>query len=237
MLTLVQERPLVRIEGLTKKFGNVTALEDLSVELPEGRIIGLLGENGSGKTTLLKILAGLYAEYGGVVEIDGERPSHRTKAYVSYLPDKSGFALEKTPEGVMALYRRYFDDFSTERFKTLLDRFDLPLEMAFQEMSKGMIEKVQLSLAMARDARLYLLDEPIGGVDSGAREIVLDEVLNRFDSRSTILIVTHLIHEMERIFDSVVVLRGGRLAGASSCDRLKERYRQPLEEIVKEMGR
>lgn len=235
MLTIVKEPPIVTIAHLTKTFGSVTALNDISVELPRGSIIGLLGENGSGKTTLLKILAGLYMEYDGEVRIEGDRPSHITKAKVSYLPDKVRFTHEKKPEEVIAFYGTYFKDFNEEKCRLLLERFEISADRAFREMSKGMIEKVQLSLVMAREAKLYLLDEPIGGVDGSAREVVMDAILENFDPGSTMVVVTHLIHEMERLFDRVVVLKGGRVVGDEPCDALIGRFGKPLEEIVREL--
>jgi len=235
MLTLVKEKPIVEIKRLTKRFGEVTALDDISVDIPRGSITGLLGENGSGKTTLLKILAGLYMEYGGEARIEGDKPSHITKAKVSYLPDKVRFTKEKTPAEVIEFYKTYFDDFNGEKCRSLLERFELSPDKPFREMSKGMVEKVQLSLVMARDAKLYLLDEPIGGVDSGAREIVMDAILDNFDRDSSIIVVTHLINEMERLFDRIMVLKEGRLAGNESCDELLACHNKPLEEIVREM--
>lgn len=235
MLTLVKDNPAVTIRGLTKKFGNLTALDNIYAEIPGGRIIGLLGENGSGKTTLLKVLAGLYADYDGDVEIDGSRPSHITKAKVSYLPDKVRFTNEKTPEEVVRFYRTYFDDFSEEKCRTLLKRFGIAPEKPFKEMSKGMVEKMQLSLVMSRRARLYLLDEPLGGVDGNARETVMDSILDNFDSESTMIVVTHHIHDMERLFDNIIVLREGRIVGSGECEDLMERTGKPLEEIVRSM--
>lgn len=235
MLTLVKDKPIVKIKNLTKRFCNVTAIDDISVEIPKGRILGLLGENGSGKTTLLKLLAGLYMEYDGIIEIDGDRPSHITKAKISYLPDKSSFTREKTPGEIMNFYNRFFDDFNMEKCRRLLERFELSAEKPFKEMSKGMIEKVQLSLVMSRDVSLYLLDEPIGGVDSGAREVVMDAILENFDYKGTIIVVTHLINEIERLFDDVMVLKGGRLVGYAPCDELMEMNAGSLEEIVRGM--
>ena len=235
MLTLVKEKPIAQLKNLTKRFGEVTALDDITVDIPRGSITGLLGENGSGKTTLLKILAGLYMEYGGSASIEGDKPSHITKAKVSFLPDKVRFTKEKTPEEVIEFYRTYFDDFSEEKCRSLLERFGLSADKPFLEMSKGMVEKVQLSLVMARNARLYLLDEPIGGVDSGAREVVMDAILDSFDRNSSIIVVTHLINEMERLFDRIMVLRQGRLVANEDCDELMARHSRPLEEIVREL--
>ncbi len=232
-LELVENPPIVKIENLTKRFDFVTALEHVNLEIPEGRIIGLLGANGSGKTTLLKILAGLYTDYEGEVEIDGHRPGHETKARVSYLPDRPAFSLKQTPAEILEIYETFFADFNKEKFLALMEKFELDLHTPFTEMSKGMIDKVQISFTMAREARLYLLDEPLGGVDAVAREHVLDAILENFDSRGTIVVATHLISEIERLFDSVMVLKKGQIVMDSSCDDIRMEYDATLEEAMK----
>lgn len=232
-LELVENPPIVKIENLTKRFDLVTALDHVNLEIPEGRIIGLLGANGSGKTTLLKILAGLYTDYEGEVEIDGHRPGHETKARVSYLPDRPAFSLKQTPAEILEIYETFFADFNKEKFLALMEKFELDLHTPFTEMSKGMIDKVQISFTMAREARLYLLDEPLGGVDAVAREHVLDAILENFDSRGTIVVATHLISEIERLFDSVMVLKKGQIVMDSSCDDIRMEYDATLEEAMK----
>ena len=232
-LELVENPPIVRIDNLTKRFETVTALDHVNLEIPEGRIIGLLGPNGSGKTTLLKILAGLYTDYQGTVEVDGKRPGHETKARVSYLPDRPAFSLKQTPQEIMEIYETFFADFNKGKFLTLMEKFELDLLTPFTEMSKGMIDKVQISFTMAREARLYLLDEPLGGVDALAREHVLDAILENFDSRGTIVVATHLISEIERLFDSVMVLKKGQIVMDCSCDDIRMRYDATLEEAMK----
>ncbi|MGC2872549.1 ABC transporter ATP-binding protein [Ihubacter sp. rT4E-8] len=234
-LKLVENPPIVQICGLCKAFGSVTALKDVNVKIPEGRIIGLLGANGSGKTTLLKILAGLYTNYDGEVLIDGQRPGAESKAKVSYLPDRPAFSLKRTAEEIKEIYRTFFDDFDQLQFKRLMDAFEIGMQTPFREMSKGMIDKVQISFAMSRKARLYLLDEPLGGVDAKARDSVLDVILENFDSKGTILVATHLISEIERLFDSVVVLREGQVVMHESCDAVRENYGSNLEEAMKEI--
>lgn len=232
-LTLVEEPPIVSIEGLCKSFDQVKALDHVSLEIPEGKIIGLLGPNGSGKTTLLKILAGLYTAYEGNVSIDGNRPGEKTKAIVSYLPDRPAFSLKQTPAEILEIYTVFFADFNKERFLDLMEKFELDLNTPFKEMSKGMIDKVQICFAMSRDARLYLLDEPLGGVDVAARDYVLDTILENFDSRGTIVVVTHLISEIERLFDSVMVLKNGKLIMEGACDDIRMNYGSTLEEAMK----
>ena len=233
MLKVVEEKPVAEISKLTKRFGAITALDCVTANIPRGQIIGLLGENGSGKTTLLKILAGFYAAYEGVVEINGERPSHRTKGIVSYMPDAGSFGEDRCPKDIMALYSRFFDDFNSEKCMKLLEKFQITEERPFREMSRGMSEKVRLSLALSRDAELFLLDEPVGGVDVKAREVVVNAVIESFNGRGTMIIVTHLINETERIFDSVMLLKSGRLKFFAPCDELIDRCGKSIEEIIK----
>lgn len=234
-LTLVEEPPIVRICGLRKNFGTVAALRDVNLEISRGRIIGLLGANGSGKTTLLKILAGLYTGYEGEVLIDGMRPGAFSKAKVSYLPDRPAFSLKRTAGEIKEIYRNYFEDFDEAHFEQLMDSFEIDSKTPFQEMSKGMIDKVQISLAMSRKASLYLLDEPLGGVDVKARDQVLDVILESFDTKGTILVATHLISEVERLFDSVIVLKDGSVAMFEPCDDVRARFGSNLEEAVKQI--
>ena len=237
MLKLVENMPVIRLQGLSKFFERVKALDDVTVDIMPGHIVGLFGENGSGKTTLLKILAGLYRDYEGSVEILGEKPSHKTKGEVAYLPDKNSFGLDQTPAQMMELYDTYFDNFDKEKCGQLLSQFGLAPETAFREMSKGMIDKVQLAFVLAREAKVYLLDEPLGGVDSNAREVVLNAILENFDFQGVMIIVTHFIDEMERIFDTVMVLKEGGLAAYGPCDGLEGSEEHSLEEIVRGLSR
>lgn len=232
-LTLVENRPVVTIQGLKKTFDQVCALNGVDLEIGEGRIIGLLGPNGSGKTTLLKILAGIYTSYEGTVEIDGERPGGFTKARVSYLPDKLAYSVWQTPREIKAIYTEFFADFQGEKFDELMEKFSLNQDTAFKEMSKGMIDKVQISFVMARRARLYLLDEPLGGVDVAARDHVLDTILENFDSDATLVVSTHLISEIERLFDSVIVLKNGQVVLDAPCDEIRQSYGVCLEQAMK----
>lgn len=232
-LRLVENPPIVRVENLNKTFGSVQALKDVNLEIPEGRIIGILGPNGSGKTTLLKILAGLYTTYSGTVLIDGMKPGAKSKERVAYLPDRPAFSLNRTAGDIVEIYVDFFRDFNKDRFLELLEKFEISEKKEFKEMSKGMIDKVQISFAMAREARLYLLDEPLGGVDVAARDNVLDTILENFDSKGTILVATHLISEIERLFDSAIVLKEGEVIMNASCDDIRERYNATLEEAMK----
>ena len=236
-LKLVQNPPVAVLEGVSKSFDGVCALYDVSLTIPEGRIIGITGPNGSGKTTMLKIMAGFYADYQGRVTIDGFEPGAETKARVAYLPDKEGLPESMEVSEMIKLYRAFFDDFDEEKCRELLGMFDISEKSMPREMSKGVIDKLQLSLLMSRDARLYLLDEPIGGVDIEARDHVLDLILDNFNPKGTMLIVTHLVHDIERLFDSVIVLKKGKVAVFEDTDVLRARKGGSLEEALKEIFR
>lgn len=228
---------MVEISGLTKRFGEILALDDVNLQIPEGRIIGLLGPNGSGKTTLLKILAGFYAEYEGSALIDGHRPGAFTKARVAYLPDKDGLPDNMLVSDIIQIYKTFFDDFDEEKCHRLLEIFDVRESAMPKEMSKGVIDKLQISLLMSRNARLYLLDEPIGGVDVEARQHVLDLILENFNPQGTMIIVTHLVRDIERLFDSVIILKKGKVEAFEDSDVVRARYGGTLEEALREIFR
>jgi len=236
-LKLVENPPVVEIRDVSKEFSTVRALDHVNLEIPEGRIIGLLGPNGSGKTTLLKILAGFYAEYEGEVLIDGHRPGAFTKARVAYLPDKDGLPENMMVEDIVKIYSTFFDDFDEEKCRRLLEIFDIRTNAMPKEMSKGVIDKLQISLLMSRQARLYLLDEPIGGVDVEARQHVLDLILENFNPQGTMVIVTHLVRDIERLFDSVIILKKGKVETFEDSDVIRSRYGGTLEEALREIFR
>lgn len=234
-LHLVESSPVVEIKGLGKSFSAIRALDDINLKIPEGRIIGLLGANGSGKTTLLKILSGFYADYEGEVLIEGFHPGAETKARVAYLPDKDGLPGKMEVNQMIKLYETFFDDFDKDKCREILEIFDIKGTAIPEEMSKGMIDKLQIALLMARNAKLYLLDEPIGGVDIEAREHVLDLILENFNPQGSMIIVTHLIKDIERLFDSVIVLKKGKLVTFEDTDTLRGNDGKSLEEALKEI--
>lgn len=237
VLKLVENEPIVKIKNVRKYYEGIRALEDLSLEIPEGKIIGILGPNGSGKSTLLKILSGFLTEYEGEVSIDGYHVGAETKARVAYLPDKDGLPKDMPVSEMIKLYKMFFDDFSEEKCRELLAIFDIKEESKPKEMSKGVIDKLQVCLLMSRNARLYLLDEPIGGVDIVAREHILDLIIENFNPKGTMIIVTHLVRDIEKLFDSVVVLVDGHIKAYEDCDELRARYGGSLEDALKELMR
>ena len=226
---------LVRIEHLTKRYGPKMALADVSLELEAGRIVGLLGPNGSGKTTLIKILTGMLQEYTGTVSILGFAPGVESKRVISYLPDRAYFADWMRVRDTLDLFGDFFADFDRVKAAELLKRLGLDPGMRIKAMSKGMVEKLSLTLTMARRAKLYVLDEPIGGVDPAARDLILDTILNNYSEDGTILLSTHLIGDVERIFDTVLFLKEGRIVLCDDVDAVREKNGKSIDQLFREV--
>ena len=224
---------LIEVTGLTKSYRSTPALRDYNLSLESGHIVGLMGPNGCGKTTLLKILAGVLSDYEGTVTIDGHAPGVATKAIVSYLPDADFLNTDWTAADAIRVYSTFFADFDADKAASMIDFFGLPTDRRLSEMSKGMGEKLRIALMMSRRARVYLLDEPISGVDPAAREIILDGVLRDFESDSLMLISTHLIADVEPIVDSVVFLKDGRLLLAGDADDLRQTHSTSLDALFR----
>jgi ABC-2 type transport system ATP-binding protein len=197
---------LIEIKNLTKTYGSLVVLQNINLELPYGAIIGLMGPNGSGKTSLMKILTGMINDYSGTVRIDGEPIGPHTKAITAYLPDKSFLPTWMTAKQAIAYFSDFYKNFNTDKAYTMLKSFQLEPGMRVKNMSKGMIEKLLLLLVMCRDARFYALDEPLGGVDPSARQFIMDTILNNRPEGSTILLSTHMIYDMERVFDEALMI-------------------------------
>src|SRR5690625_1361533 len=229
--------PLIRTRGLTKDYGATTALDGLDLDVLPGQIVGLLGENGCGKTTLLKILAGVLSGYTGEVSIAGHSPGPQSKAHVSFLPDASFLADGVRVSYCLELYQDFFADFDAQKARDLISFFGLSESMRLKEMSKGMREKVQVALAMSRRAQVFLLDEPISGVDPAAREVILDGILRNLAEDSLLLIATHLIHDLEPALDAAVMMRHGQVVLQGQVDDLRAEHSASLDQIFKETYR
>lgn len=227
--------PLLSVRDLTVRYGRMTALDSFSLDLGSGQIVGLLGENGCGKTTLLKTLAGVYADHTGVIRIAGHEPGPASKALVSYLPDQSALPERARVSYCMDLYADFFPDFRREKASDMVGFFGLSESMRLKEMSKGMREKVQIALAMSRDARLFLLDEPIAGVDPAARQTILDGILRNLEDDSLLIISTHLVQDLEQLLDTVVLMRHGRALLSGQVDDLRVEHQASLDQIFRKV--
>ena len=220
---------------LTKRFGSVQALDGVTLNIAPGRVVGLLGPNGSGKTTLIKLATGLLTPSSGEVRICGALPGKETKAVVSYLPDRPCLPEWMSADELMDYFADFFEDFDRSRAADMMARLRLNPHMKYGQMSKGTREKVQLILVMSRRARLYLLDEPIGGVDPATRDYILDTIIRNYDENASVVISTHLISEVENVLDDVVFLREGRVTLQASVDDIRAQYGKSVDALFREV--
>ena len=228
-------RPILECQKLTKKYGNFFALSNVDLSLERGKIVGLLGPNGSGKTTLIKLANGLLTPTEGHIMINGLEPGPATKKIVSYLPDHSFFNGHMKVKHLMAYYADFYRNFSTERALKMLDALEIDKDKRLNALSKGAQEKVQLVLVMSRDADLYILDEPIGGVDPAARDYILRTILSNYSENSTVLISTHLITDIEQVLDHVIFLQNGQVSLNTSVDEIRTEYGKSVDALFREV--
>ena len=226
---------IVQISDLTKRYITTTALSDVTLDVPEGHIMGLLGPNGSGKTTLMKILAGLVSPTSGSVLVDGMAPGVATKAIVSFLPDVNHLDRWMSVSEAGDFYADFFSDFDRKRFQELLVIMGLSARQKIGSLSKGMVEKVRLSLVFSRRARLYVLDEPFGGLDPLARRQVLDALVANFRADCSMILSTQMVADVERFFDDVVFLDRGCVVLSGEAEELRTRRGASIEEIYREV--
>ncbi len=223
--------------NLTKNFSGVKALNSIDLRLERGKIIGLLGPNGSGKTTLIKILNGLLEPTFGEVLIDGEHPGVHTKSVVSYLPDKTYFADWMKVTDIFDIFEDFYADFDRQKAESMCLSMGIKANDKIKTMSKGTKEKVQLILVMSRKAQLYLLDEPIAGVDPAARDYILTTIINNYNEEGTVVISTHLISDIERILDEVVFIKNGVVVRHEAVDDIKEKEGKSIDDVFKDTFR
>lgn len=231
------EGSVLTATGLTMRYHNTLALDGLDLELPKGRIIGLLGPNGSGKTTFIKLAAGLLTPKAGEITICGEKVGTATKAMVSYLPDRTYFSRQRRVSELLDFFQDFYADFDRARAEQMLAALGISPAAKFRTLSKGNQEKVQLVLVMSRRAKLYLLDEPIGGVDPAARDYILNTIITNYDPDATVLISTHLIADVERVLDEFIFLYNGRVIRSGSADAVREETGKSLDELFREVFR
>ena len=228
------ENAVISAKELSKRYGSTRALDGLSLELPQGKIVGLLGPNGSGKTTFLKLAAGLLTPTAGTVQICGQPVGPETKAMVSYLPDKSYLNKNQKIREILDFFQDFYADFDRARAEKMLRALAIDTNAKLKTLSKGNQEKVQLVLVMSRKAKLYLLDEPIGGVDPAARDYILNTIITNYEPDATVLISTHLIADVERVLDEFVFLYEGRVLRQGSTDEVREETGKSLDELFRE---
>lgn len=226
---------ILKAHALTKQYGGAYALNGLELSLDTGRIIGLLGPNGSGKTTLIKLAAGLLTPTSGSITIAGQAPCPATKAIVSYLPDRILLPAGMRVSDAVALYADFYYNFDKAKATAMLADLKLPANQRISAMSKGMQEKLQLCLSVSRVAKLYLLDEPLGGVDPAARDYILNTILLHYCQDSALLLSTHLIGDIEKILDEVVILKKGALVTHTQVDALREEKGMSVDEYFREV--
>ncbi|AWI11572.1 ABC transporter ATP-binding protein [Caldifermentibacillus hisashii] len=226
---------IVEINNLTKKYANKTALDNVNLNIERGKVVGILGPNGSGKTTLIKILTGLLRQTSGEVLIDGNKVGVKTKSAVSYLPDRNFLYKWMRIEDACHMYKDFYTDFDEVKFNELLAFMNLNRSMKIDSLSKGMHEKLNLALVLSRNAKLYILDEPIAGVDPVARDQILDAIINNYNEDSSMIITTHLVRDMESMFDEVVFLKDGQIVLTGNAEALREEKGKQVEEFYKEI--
>lgn len=226
---------LIEARNLSKQFGSLTALDNVSFTLEAGRIVGLLGPNGSGKSTLLKLMNGLLEASDGEIRINGNRPGIETKKIVSYLPERTYFSDWMKVADIIAFFADFYEDFNENKAHAMIRDMDIDETARLKTLSKGTKEKVQLSMVMARDALVYLLDEPIGGVDPAARDYILDTILKQYNPHATVIISTHLITDVERIFDDLIFLKKGEIVLEGNVDDIRTREEKSIDELFREV--
>lgn len=229
--------PILECRDLAKSYGSHWALQGLNLQLNRGRIVGLLGPNGSGKTTLIKLACGLLRPNSGEILVDGKHPGPQTKAQVSYLPERMAVEQWMKAEQLVGFYKDFYQDFDAAKAWEMLAALKINPRDTIRSMSKGTREKVQLVLVMSRQADLYLLDEPIGGVDPATRDYILRTIIGNYSENSTVLISTHLIADVENVLDDVVMISQGMVMLQSTVDDIRENQGKSVDELFREVFR
>ena len=229
--------PILECKGLTRKFNHFFALSNVDLTLERGEIIGLLGPNGSGKTTLIKLINGLLLPTDGQITVNGSVPGVETKKIVSYLPERGCLDERRRISELISYYSDFYSDFDVSRAHTMLKDLDIDPSLRLKTLSKGTKEKVQLILVMSRDAQLYVLDEPIGGVDPAARDYILRTILTNYNEDASVLISTHLIADVENVLDRGLFLQNGQITLNASVDEIRSGHKKSVDALFREVFR
>ena len=224
-------------KSLCKRYGNVQALDNVSFVVEPGRVVGLLGPNGSGKTTLIKLANGLLTPTGGELLINGQKPGKTTRAQVSYLPDRPCLPEWMSAEKLLNMFADFYADFQRDKAQEMLEKLGIDPKQKIKQMSKGTREKVQLILVMSRKAELYLLDEPIGGVDPATRDYILETIIRNYNPSASVVISTHLIADVEQVLDDVIFINHGQIVLKSSVDDIREQQGKSVDAYFREVFR
>ena len=227
--------PILECKQLSKSYGKAPALENVSFAIEPGRIVGLLGPNGSGKTTLIKLANGLLTPDSGEILIDGAAPGRETHAVVSYLPERTAIPIWISAGQLMDFYQDFYRDFRRQTAEEMLRHLDIRPTQRIRQMSKGTREKVQLIMVMSRSAKLYLLDEPIGGVDPATRDYILTTIISNYNPEASVILSTHLIADVEKVLDEVVFIDKGHLVLQSSVDQIREEKGMSVDALFREV--
>lgn len=228
-------KEIVKCKNLSKSFGEKRVLENIELNIQRGKIIGLLGKNGMGKSTLIKLIVGLLTPNSGEITVGGKKIGVESKKKISYLPERTYLDKTMKIEETIEFFDEFYDNFDKDKAFKLLKDLNLDRNTRISKMSKGMQEKLQLILVMSREADLYILDEPLGGVDPATRDYILDTILSNFGKDSSVLISTHLIADIERILDEVIFIENGKIVLTSDTDTLREEKNASIDEIFREM--
>ena len=224
---------LLECRNLCKSYEDKQVLKDINLKIPKGKIIGLLGKNGTGKTTLIKLINDLLTPTSGEILINGKKPGIESKEIIAYLPEKTYLDREMKVKDAIKYFEEFYKNFDSEKAIKLLKDLDLDIDKKISKMSKGMQEKLQLILVMSRNAKLYILDEPLGGVDPATRDYILDTILSNFCEGASVIISTHLIADIERILDEVIFIDKGQIIVTSSADELRNKENASIDEIFR----
>ena len=228
------ENTIIKLDNVVKRYSKKEALKGINLDIPKGKIVGLLGPNGSGKSTMIKLLNGLLQPDEGTIEIAGMKPSIETKKIVSYLPERTYLSEWMKMKDLLKFFSDFYEDFDLEKAEEMIEALNINVDEKIKDMSKGTKEKVQLILVMSRNADVYILDEPIGGVDPAARSFIMRTILQNFSEESTLIIATHLISEIENICDEIIFLSYGEIKLQGNVDEIREEKGKSIDALFRE---